>query len=213
MCSVYAVIASLCLCLPCAAQQGQTGDAAGKAPAGSAPTHNAGQDDGTKANASSVPPRSDSADESLDNVGESSSSKDSKIDLSAPADDDKRHPESADAVAEAEAAAHAGEVGEFRPWDPHKAAKDVEVGDYYFKRRNYRGAESRYREALYYKDNDAMAMLRLAECLEKLGQVDEAAEHYKGYLKIMPQGPESEEARQGLQRVRPSQPTAASAAK
>ena len=51
---------------------------------------------------------------------------------------------------------------------PHKAAKDIEVGDFYFKKKNYAAAESRYREALYYKDNDAIATYHLALCLEKL---------------------------------------------
>ena len=42
-----------------------------------------------------------------------------------------------------------GDVSEFHPWNPHKAAKDIEVGDYYFKeRKNYRAAADRYREAL-----------------------------------------------------------------
>ena len=44
--------------------------------------------------------------------------------------------------------------------------KDVEIGDYYFKRENYKGALSRYCEALQYKPNDAVANFRIAESLE-----------------------------------------------
>ena len=181
----------------------------------SSPSSGATQSNETKAKPhGDVAPRSDDAQRESDAVqmGESSSSNETKINLDAPADDDRAHPDSANSVAEAEAAAHGGEsVGEFHPWDPHKAAKDVEVGDFYFKRGNYRGAESRYREALFYKDNDAIATLRLAECLEKLGQNEEAAERYQGYLKIMPHGPQSEEARQGLARVQqPPKSTAVS---
>jgi Flp pilus assembly protein TadD len=160
-------------------------------------------------------PRSDDGDQAatIGDIGESSS-KDTKIDLSPPANDEKTHPESATAVAEAEAASRGGEdIAEFHAWDPHKAAKDVEVGDYYFKRKNYRGAESRYREALFYKENDAIATLRLAECLEKLDNMDEAAEQYSAYLKIMPHGPQSDEAQQGLERTRQHPADAASAAK
>ena len=116
------------------------------------------------------PPRSDrvNADELGNNVGESSS-KDTQIDLSPPADDAKAHPISSDALTDVPGAASgASGVGEFHPWDPHKAAKDIEVGDYYFKRKNYIGAESRYREALVYKDNDAVAMYKLAVCLDKM---------------------------------------------
>jgi tetratricopeptide (TPR) repeat protein len=93
-------------------------------------------------------------------------------------------------------------VGEFHPWNPHKAAKDIEVGDFYFKRKNYRAAEDRYREALFYKDNDAIATFRLAVCLEKLAQPEEARKEYESYLKILPHGPQAEEARKAIDRLR-----------
>jgi Tfp pilus assembly protein PilF len=86
-------------------------------------------------------------------------------------------------------------VSEFHPWNPHKSAKDVEVGDFYFKRKNYRAAEDRYREALFYKENDATATFRLAVCLEKLNQPDEASKEYETYLKILPHGEEAERQR------------------
>jgi len=87
-------------------------------------------------------------------------------------------------------------------WDPHQAAKDVEVGDFYFRRKNYRAAESRYREALLYKDNDAIATYRLAVCLEKLERPDEAREEYESYLKILPGGHDAEHARKALERLK-----------
>jgi tetratricopeptide (TPR) repeat protein len=136
----------------------------------------------------------------LGNDSGESSSKDTKIDLSPPVDDAKKHPNSSAAVADAEA--EAGGVTEFRPWDPHKAAKDVEIGDFYFKRKNYRAAEDRYREALLYKDNDAMATIRLAECLEKLGEPGPARDSYASYLKILPHGPFAEEAQKALERLK-----------
>ncbi len=91
---------------------------------------------------------------------------------------------------DAESTSGSGDVGEFHPWDPHKAAKDIEVGDYYFKeRKNYRAAADRYREAHYFtRDNDAVATFRLAVCLEKLDQPDEARKEYEAYLKILPHG-------------------------
>ena len=95
-----------------------------------------------------------------------------------------------------EALLRQADVSEFHPWDPHKAAKDIEVGDFYFKRKNYRAAEDRYREALLYKDNDAVATFRLAVCLEKMDQPDEARKEYESYLKILPHGPQAEEAQE-----------------
>jgi Flp pilus assembly protein TadD len=152
--------------------------------------------------ATMAPPRSDSvqADELGTESGQSSS-KDTQKDLSPPDDDARAHPQSSTALAEAEAEAQGG-VTEFHTWDPHKAAKSLEVGDFYFKRKNYRAAEDRYREALRYKDNDAVATFRLAVCLEKLGILDEAQVRYESYLKILPHGPESEEAQRSIERLK-----------
>jgi hypothetical protein len=106
----------------------------------------------------SAPPRSDrvNANELGDDPGESSSKAD-PIDLSPPANDAKAHPQDSDILTD-EGTSGSGDINEFHPWDPHKAAKDIEVGDFYFKvKKNYRAAEDRYREALLYKPNDATA--------------------------------------------------------
>ncbi len=123
--------------------------------------------------------------------------------MSPPEDDAKTHPQSSTAVAEAEAGVLSGNgVTEFRTWDPHKAAKDIEVGDFYFKRKNYRAAEERYRDALRFKENDAVATLRLAVSLEKLGILDDARIEYESYLKILPHGPEAEQAQKAIDRLK-----------
>jgi tetratricopeptide (TPR) repeat protein len=76
------------------------------------------------------------------------------------------------------------------------------VGDFYFKRKNYRAAEDRYREALLYKENDAVATFRVAVCLEKMEQPNEALKEYENYLKILPHGPQVEEAQKAIQRLK-----------
>jgi len=141
--------------------------------------------------------------------GGESSSKETQVDLSPPADDAKAHPQSSEVMTDAERAdPTSGDVREFHPWDPHRAAKDVEVGDYYFKRKNYKAAEDRYREALFYKGNDAIATYRLGVCLEKLGRPDEARKEYESYLQILPHGPEAEACQKSIERLKA---TAASA--
>jgi tetratricopeptide (TPR) repeat protein len=141
---------------------------------------------------SQAPPRSDSPSSAREQ-GESSS-KDTKIDVAAPVGDAVDHPESEDVSG----------TGEFKPWNPHKAMKDVEVGDYYFKRKNYRAAISRYREALEYKPKDAIATFKLAQALENNGQLNEAAQNYRAYLQILPRGPSAEDCKKALARLNSS---------
>lgn len=143
------------------------------------------------------PPRSDRVNGDTLEEGESSS-KETQVDLSPPSDDVQAHPKSSDVLKDE----GSGDVGEFHPWNPHKAAKDVEVGDFYFKRKNYKAAEDRYREALYYKDNDAIATFRLAVCLEKMDRPAEAQKEYENYLKILPEGPEADHAKKAIDRLK-----------
>lgn len=166
------------------------------------PAKSAPANDAPKRPPSMEPPRSDRVrvDDLGSGVGESSS-KDTQVDLAPPGDDAKAHPKSSTAVADAEAGASGG-ITELQSWDPHKAAKDVEVGDFYFKRKNYHAAEDRYREALRYKDNDAIATIRLAVCLEKLGILDDARAEYESYLRILPHGPQASEAEKALNRLK-----------
>ena len=151
-----------------------------------------------------APPRSDAVDAGALPDGESSS-KDDQIDLSPPANDDKAHPKSGDALTDMDAASGNSDVSEFHLWDPHKAAKDVEVGDFYFKRKNYKAALERYKEALYYKDGDAIATFKLAVCQEKLGDKAEAKKYFEQYLKVLPDGPLAKDAHASLDRLAKAQ--------
>lgn len=143
-----------------------------------------------------APPRSDTP-----RGNEESSSRDTRIDIRPPADDAKQHPFSTAAGGEEPAADNGSDVQEFKPWDPHKAMKDVEIGDFYYKKKNYRAALDRYKEALYYKTNDAMANFRMAQCLEKLNQPEDARTHYEEYLKILPHGQFAEDAHKAIDRL------------
>ena len=132
-----------------------------------------------------APPRSDQL------APDESSSKQTEIDVSPPSGDAKK---SADA--------DNSELSEFHPWDPHKAAKCVEVGDYYYKEGNYRGAISRYQEALEWKPRDAEATYKLGEAQEKSGDATAALGNYQAYLKILPKGPYAEKAQKGVDRLK-----------
>ena len=128
-----------------------------------------------------------------------SSSKNTKIDLSPPKGDDIQHADSDD---------DNSDVMEVKPWNPHKAAKDIEVGDYYAKRKNYVAAISRYREALEYKPKDAEATFKLAHVLEVTKENAEALQLYQQYLKILPNGEFAPEAQKAVDRLKPAQSAA-----
>jgi Tetratricopeptide repeat len=136
-----------------------------------------------------APPRSDNVP-----AGESSS-KQTQIDVSPPADDAAKHPEAG--------LGNDSDVDEFTPYNPMKAMKDVEVGDFYFKvKQNYPAAISRYREALEYKPHDAEATFKLAEVLNKTGDSAGAVENYEAYLKILPNGPYAKKAHEELDKLK-----------
>ena len=132
-----------------------------------------------------------------------SSSHDTRGDISPPKDDAKNHPASKEAVEDLvpEEGIEVSGVQEFHPWNPMKALKDIEVGDFYFKHKNYKAALDRYKEALYYKDNDAVATFRLAVCQERLGEKAEARKNYEQYLKILPDGPFAKDAHAALDKL------------
>jgi tetratricopeptide (TPR) repeat protein len=96
----------------------------------------------------------------------------------------------------------ADDILEMHPYDPHRAEKNIEVGDYYFKQQNYRAAESRYKEALLYKPNDAEATYRLGVAQESVGEKEEALESFESYLKILPEGPHAEESKTAIERIK-----------
>jgi tetratricopeptide (TPR) repeat protein len=134
------------------------------------------------------PPRYDQAGP------DESSSKQTEIDISPPPGDAKSHP-GADLGTPSDSS-------EFTSWNPMKAMKDVEVGDYYFKVENYPAAISRYREALEYKPHDAEATYKLGAALEKSGDLKGAMGNYQDYLKILPHGPYAEKAQKGITRLK-----------
>ncbi len=120
-----------------------------------------------------------------------SSSNSTRINLAPPRGDAKEHPNSG----------VADEVLEMYTYDPHRAAKDVEVGDYYFNDKNYKAAVSRYRSALRWKPKDAFATFKLALALEKKGDLDEARTNYEEYLKILPEGDKAADCKKALERL------------
>ncbi len=119
-----------------------------------------------------------------------SSSKDSQIDLNA-------HPLN-DA-----GGSNVAPDADTLPYDPHRAVKDIEVGNYYLKHKNYRAALDRFHDALLYKPNDAEATFGLAVTQEHMELLEQAYKSYSKYLEILPDGPMSAQAHEAMKRIEP----------
>ena len=66
------------------------------------------------------------------------------------------------------------------------AAKSVEIGAFYLKKKNYRAALSRFREAIETDPYYAPAYPKLGKVYEKLGRKRESLRAYKTYLEVLP---------------------------
>jgi tetratricopeptide (TPR) repeat protein len=76
-------------------------------------------------------------------------------------------------------------------FNPLKAETDFKVGNFYFKKGNYKGAVSRFHEATLWNPNYAEAYLRLAESEEKMKDPKAAHQAYAKYLELAPDSKEA----------------------
>jgi tetratricopeptide (TPR) repeat protein len=83
-------------------------------------------------------------------------------------------------------------------FNPLQAAKEVRIGDYYFKKKSYKAAMLRYREATRWNANLAEAWLKLGEADEKLKDSAGAREAYAKYVELAPDAKEAESIRKKL---------------
>lgn len=91
------------------------------------------------------------------------------------------------------------------PESDREAARNVDVGDFYFHDKNYRAAESRYREALQSKPDDPDVTFKLAAAVDKLGRSGEALDLYRAYLALAPAGASAQQASNAIQRLEKTQ--------
>lgn len=77
---------------------------------------------------------------------------------------------------------------------PPPPSKSVEIGDYYFRKKDYPGALSRYKEAAKDDPYYAPAYLGLGKVYEKLGKDREALANYRKYLDALPSQKQADDA-------------------
>lgn len=86
--------------------------------------------------------------------------------------------------------------GDEPAYTPPGAAKSVEVGDYYFRKKRYPGALSRYQEATQTDPYYAPGYLGLGKTYEKIGLKQKALDAYQKYLDLLPSEKQADEAKQ-----------------
>ncbi len=86
-------------------------------------------------------------------------------------------------------------------FNPLQATKEVQVGNYYFKKGSYRAAAQRFREATKWNNGLAEAWLRLGEAEEKQKDGKAAKEAYAKYLELEPDAKNAGEIRKKLNKL------------
>jgi tetratricopeptide (TPR) repeat protein len=92
---------------------------------------------------------------------------------------------------------------EAKPKEPNPllAEENLNIGNFYYKKKNYPAAIQRYLEALEYKPNFIRAYEALAEAYEKNNEPDKAVDTYKDFLKKYPDSPKCSDFRAKLEKL------------
>jgi tetratricopeptide (TPR) repeat protein len=87
-------------------------------------------------------------------------------------------------------------------FNPLQAEKDVQIGNYYFKKGSYRAAALRFRRATKWNDGYAEAWLRLGEAEEKQKDGEAARQAYAKYLELSPDAKNAGDIRKKLEKLK-----------
>ena len=87
-------------------------------------------------------------------------------------------------------------------FNPLQARKELQTGNYYYKKGSFRAAAGRFREATKWDESLGEAWLRLAEAEEKLKDPKAAKEAYTKYLAISADAPNANEIRKKLEKLK-----------
>ncbi|MDQ6701405.1 MAG: tetratricopeptide repeat protein [Acidobacteriota bacterium] len=86
-------------------------------------------------------------------------------------------------------------------FNPLQAAKEIRIGNYYFKKGKYKAAAQRYREATKWNATLAEAYLKLGEAEEKQKESKAAREAYAHFLELAPEAKEAREIKKKIARM------------
>jgi len=87
-------------------------------------------------------------------------------------------------------------------WDPLRAEKDLEVGQYYMRIGKIDAAMDRFQDAIDAKPGYAVPFLYLGEAQERKGMKRDAVKSYKRYLELYPHAEDKEKIEKKIERLR-----------
>ena len=86
-------------------------------------------------------------------------------------------------------------------FNPLQAEKEVRIGNYYFRKGNYRAAALRFREATRWNTNFSEAYLQLGVAEEKRKDWRAAREAYEKFIELAPDDKRSSDIRKRIERL------------
>src|SRR6267154_4947854 len=86
-------------------------------------------------------------------------------------------------------------------WDPLRAEKDLEVGQYYMRRGDLDAAIDRFQDATTAKPGYAIPFRYLAEAQEKKGLKKQAIKSYQRYLDLYPHAEDGDKIRKKIDKL------------
>jgi predicted Zn-dependent protease len=87
-------------------------------------------------------------------------------------------------------------------WDPLRAEKDLEVGQYYMRKGDVDAAIDRFQDATTAKPGYAIPFRYLGEAQEKKGLRKQAIASYSRYLDLVPRADDAEKVRKKIAKLR-----------
>jgi tetratricopeptide (TPR) repeat protein len=87
-------------------------------------------------------------------------------------------------------------------WDPLRAEKDIEVGQYYMHKGDLDAAIDRFQDATTAKPGYAVPFRYLAEAQEKKGLKKDAIKSYQRYLDLYPHAEDGDKIRKKIDKLR-----------
>jgi tetratricopeptide (TPR) repeat protein len=87
-------------------------------------------------------------------------------------------------------------------FNPVQSKKEATVGEFYFKKRDFKAAAGRFREATKWNEGNADAWLRLGDAQERMKDLRAAQQAWEKYLQLAPDAKGAVEVRKKLAKLK-----------